>query len=123
MGGGAVTEQIELMLLKAIFHLASGTVKLGMEPSRIDGLGGEGGDDKMPSWTIGIVGEFTDQATRRAPRVLGLVAQRLIPNLGRHDCIEVLCPLCILQQRVKSARLAAAAVAHRRLLLVAPAPR
>lgn len=123
MGGGAVTEQIELMLLEAIFHLASGTVKLGMEPSGTDGLGGEGGDHKMPSWTIGIVGEFTDQATRHAPGVLGLIAQRLIPNLGRHDCIEVLCPLCILHYSGQGCARSAAAVAHRRLLLVAPVPR
>jgi hypothetical protein len=28
MGGGTVTEEVELMLLNAIFHLASGTVKV-----------------------------------------------------------------------------------------------
>ncbi len=57
LSGGAVTEQIELMLLDAVFHLASGTVVVGMEFACAESLSGEGGDDKVTPRTLGIVGE------------------------------------------------------------------
>jgi len=52
MGGGAVAKEVELMLLDAIFHLASRAVIVAVEVGGMDLLSVEGGDHKMATGGI-----------------------------------------------------------------------
>lgn len=96
MGGGTLTEQIELMFLDAVFHLASGTVVVGMELTRTDLLGRVGGDNKVTPCAVGIIGQFaarSDGNTAKTSQFDSLATDTRLGGEPRHPvqssgCLE-----------------------------------
>lgn len=75
MGRGTVTEEVELMLFDAIFHLPSRAVIIRVQFTWTELFTGKGGDDKMPSCPVAIVGEFAHHPPLTTPGVQGLVGE------------------------------------------------
>src|SRR5512144_1672740 len=78
-GRRAVGEEIELLLLDAVLHLAAGAVDLLVEGLRVDHLTFQRGDDEPRVGAPGQVLGLPDDATAPAPRVDGRVAEVLEP--------------------------------------------
>src|SRR5512144_2939564 len=78
-GRRAVGEEIELLLLDAVLHLAAGAVELLVEGLRVDHLTFQRGDDEPRVGALGQVLGLPDDVTAPAPRVDGRVAEVLEP--------------------------------------------
>ena len=75
VGGGAIGEQVELLLLDAVFHLTAGTVDLLIEGLSRVVFSRQGGDDEAGVGAAGQDLGFGDHAALSGPAFVGAIRE------------------------------------------------